>query len=57
VRMMIGVLLPKADPASDDAADALAIAVTHAHHRQSVVLQAALKAAAPKIVTPKVVAR
>jgi crossover junction endodeoxyribonuclease RuvC len=39
VRMMIGVLLPKADPASDDAADALAIAVTHAHHRQSVVLK------------------
>jgi len=35
VRMMIGVLLPKADPASDDAADALAVAVTHAHHRQS----------------------
>jgi crossover junction endodeoxyribonuclease RuvC len=42
VRMMIGVLLPKADPESDDAADALAIAVTHAHHRQSVVLKVAL---------------
>ena len=41
IRMMIGVLLPKADPASDDAADALAIAVTHAHHRQSVILRAA----------------
>jgi crossover junction endodeoxyribonuclease RuvC len=41
VRMMIGVLLPKADPASDDAADALAVAVTHAHHRQSVVLKMA----------------
>jgi crossover junction endodeoxyribonuclease RuvC len=39
IRMMIGVLLPKADPTSDDAADALAIAVTHAHHRQSVVLR------------------
>ena len=39
VRMMIGVLLPKADPSSDDAADALAIAVTHAHHRQSIVLK------------------
>jgi crossover junction endodeoxyribonuclease RuvC len=39
VRMMIGVLLPKADPHSDDAADALAIAVTHAHHRQSIVLK------------------
>jgi len=45
VRMMVGVLLPKADPRSDDAADALAIAVTHAHHRQSVLLTA-LKAAA-----------
>ena len=33
IRMMIGVLLPKADPQSDDAADALAIAVCHAHHR------------------------
>ena len=41
VRMMIGVLLPKADPSSHDAADALAIAVTHAHHRQSVVLRVA----------------
>jgi crossover junction endodeoxyribonuclease RuvC len=44
VRMMIGVLLPKADPRTDDAADALAIAVTHAHHRQSVILK--LKVAA-----------
>jgi crossover junction endodeoxyribonuclease RuvC len=41
IRMMIGVLLPKADPQSDDAADALAIAVTHAHHRQSGVLKVA----------------
>jgi len=43
VRMMIGVLLPKADPKSDDAADALAIAVTHAHHRQSAVLKVATR--------------
>jgi len=43
IRMMIGVLLPKADPSSEDAADALAIAVTHAHHRQSAVLKAALR--------------
>jgi crossover junction endodeoxyribonuclease RuvC len=35
IRMMIGVLLPKADPQSEDAADALAIAVCHAHHRTS----------------------
>jgi crossover junction endodeoxyribonuclease RuvC len=43
IRMMIGVLLPKADPQSDDAADALAIAVTHAHHRQSVILRVAAR--------------
>jgi crossover junction endodeoxyribonuclease RuvC len=41
VRMMIGVLLPKADPQTHDAADALAIAVTHAHHRQSLLLRVA----------------
>jgi crossover junction endodeoxyribonuclease RuvC len=38
---MIGVLLPKADPQSEDAADALAIAVTHAHHRSSILLKVA----------------
>ena len=43
VRMMISVLLPKADPTTDDAADALAIAVTHAHHRLSVVLKVAAR--------------
>jgi crossover junction endodeoxyribonuclease RuvC len=43
IRLMVGVLLPKADPQSEDAADALAIAVCHAHHRQSVVLKAALR--------------
>jgi crossover junction endodeoxyribonuclease RuvC len=43
VRMMIGVLLPRADPASDDAADALAIAVTHAHHRQSALFKVAVR--------------
>ena len=43
VRMMIGVLLPKADPKSEDAADALAIAVCHAHHRQSAVLKSAAR--------------
>jgi crossover junction endodeoxyribonuclease RuvC len=41
IRMMIGVLLPKAAPQSDDAADALAIAVCHAHHRQSILLRVA----------------
>jgi len=33
VRMMIGILLPKAAPETEDASDALAVAVTHAHHR------------------------
>jgi crossover junction endodeoxyribonuclease RuvC len=46
VRMMIGVLLPKADPGSDDAADALAIAVTHAHHRQSAAFRVSLQVGA-----------
>lgn len=32
IRMMIAVLLPRARIDSDDAADALAVAVTHAHH-------------------------
>ena len=41
IRMMLGVLLPKAAPGSHDAADALAIAITHAHHRRSAVLRVA----------------
>lgn len=41
IRMMIGVLLPKADPQSEDAADALAIAVCHAHHRSSAAMRRA----------------
>ncbi len=40
IRMMLGVLLPKADPHSHDAADALAIAITHAHHRRNAALRA-----------------
>ena len=40
IRMMVGVLLPKADPQSHDAADALAIAVCHAHHRNSLTMRA-----------------
>lgn len=42
IAMMIGVLLPKADAQSHDAADALAIAITHAYHRQSLALKAAV---------------
>ena len=33
IHLMVKVLLPKSDAASPDAADALAIAVTHAQHR------------------------
>jgi crossover junction endodeoxyribonuclease RuvC len=40
IRVMIGVLLPRADPQSEDAADALAIAICHAHHRASPLLRA-----------------
>jgi crossover junction endodeoxyribonuclease RuvC len=43
IRMMVGVLLPKADPRTHDAADALAIAVTHAHHRGSKILEVAAR--------------
>ncbi|MBR1220832.1 crossover junction endodeoxyribonuclease RuvC [Bradyrhizobium sp. U87765 SZCCT0131] len=41
IRVMLGILLPKATPKTADAADALAIAITHAHHRQSIVLRMA----------------
>jgi crossover junction endodeoxyribonuclease RuvC len=41
VRMMIGVLLPKADPQTEDATDALAIAICHAHHRSAPALRIA----------------
>lgn len=33
IRLMVKVLLPKADFTTDDMADALAIAICHAHHR------------------------
>ena len=36
---MIAILLPKAKPDSEDAADALAIAITHAHHRKTAELK------------------
>lgn len=35
VAAMVRVLLPRAEPESADAADALAVAVTHAHHRRA----------------------
>ena len=46
IRLMLRVLLPKADPPTHDAADALAIAVCHAHHRQSAALAVKLRSAA-----------
>jgi crossover junction endodeoxyribonuclease RuvC len=39
IGMMLKILLPRAEPPSADAADALAIAITHAHHRQSTALR------------------
>lgn len=35
IHMMVKVLMPRATFDTDDAADALAIAICHAHHRQS----------------------
>ena len=39
IQVMLRMLLPKADPQTPDAADALAIAITHAHHRQNAMLK------------------
>ncbi len=39
IRAMIAILLPRANPGCNDAADALAIAITHAHHRVSTALR------------------
>lgn len=38
VQAMVRVLLPKSDPKGADAADALAIAIAHAHHRKARIL-------------------
>jgi crossover junction endodeoxyribonuclease RuvC len=42
VQAMVRILLPKADPRTADAADALAIAIAHAHHRKARALTAGL---------------
>jgi crossover junction endodeoxyribonuclease RuvC len=42
IRLMVRVLLPRAEFDSEHAADALAIAITHAHHRGSAAARAAL---------------
>ena len=39
IAVMLKILLPKAELKSADAADALAIAITHAHHRSSAALR------------------
>ena len=39
IMVMLKMLLPKAEPKSADAADALAIAITHAHHRGSAMMR------------------
>ena len=44
IHLMVRVLLPKAGFDSDDAADALAIAICHAHHRQSIAYRMAVGA-------------
>ena len=36
---MINILLPRCKPDSEDAADALAVAITHAHHRRALEVQ------------------
>ena len=46
IKLMVGMLLPKAKFDSDDAADALAIAICHAHHRGSMGARMAAAAAA-----------
>jgi crossover junction endodeoxyribonuclease RuvC len=43
VKMMVGVLLPGAELASEDAADALAVAICHAHHRETALRLAAAR--------------
>jgi crossover junction endodeoxyribonuclease RuvC len=45
IRAMVKCLLPRATPDSTDAADALAIAITHAHSRAWRSLEAAVAAA------------
>lgn len=39
IKLMVNVLLPKAKFDTEDAADALAIAICHAHHRQTLTQQ------------------
>ena len=43
VQLMVKTLLPQADFKSADAADALAIAICHAHHRVSLAMKATVR--------------
>lgn len=45
IRAMIKVLLPRCTPHSADSADALAVAITHAHHRRHQTLAQRIEAA------------
>ncbi|MBZ8135371.1 crossover junction endodeoxyribonuclease RuvC [Afifella sp. IM 167] len=45
IRLMVSVLLPRASFDTDDAADALAIAICHAHHRGAAAAAARMAAA------------
>jgi crossover junction endodeoxyribonuclease RuvC len=45
IRKMVQVLLPRAQFDSDDSADALAVAITHAHHRSIRIPAAEVRAA------------
>jgi crossover junction endodeoxyribonuclease RuvC len=46
IQAMINILLPGAKPETADAADALAVAVCHAHHRRAPAVVEALRASA-----------
>jgi crossover junction endodeoxyribonuclease RuvC len=48
IQMMVKTLLPGAELKSADAADALAVAICHAHHRDSVQIRAAMNMSAMK---------
>ena len=53
IRMMMKVLLPQANFTTDDAADALAVAVTHAQHRGMAQLKARHLMSEPKRVAAR----
>jgi len=45
IRMMVSILLPRAKFDTDDSADALAIAICHAHHRGAAALRTTVASA------------